>query len=254
MVTAVAFHPTDDNFVLSGGCDGVVRVWRVGDSTCVAEKEVGGVVTSLRFAVEGGGACVGTYDGRLVLLEARGSLGEQHGVVQGWLSVRKTVEVGKKRRRKGVRVDGMAVDMTRGEMVVSGSDGRVHCMRGEEMDPVARFRMAGRRDVKAVKVGGGLSADGRFLLVDAVGGAVRVVDLGQGRGADGGRVRKRDREVGVAMEAIQAGSRSISCAGFATGRAMQNSVGKERAGEGEVMLAVGQDDGSVRIVMCAVDG
>lgn len=260
MVTAVAFHPTDENYMVSGGCDGMVRVWRPADHACVAEKDVGGVVTAVEFAVEGGSACVGTYDGRAVVLDVKGVLGSEgeekeegeEGVWHGGggcLEVRKTIDVSLKRRRKvGTRVEGVARDRRLGEMVVKSSDGGVHMLRGSEMDVVSRFKAMGKKETKAVRVGGGLSADGRFLLHDAVGGVLRIMDLAQGRAVEAGlKGRKKEREVGVSVEGLNVGG-NVSCAAFATANAMNIAMQKREGTGCPMLVAVGDDDGTVRIV------
>lgn len=253
MVTAVAFHPTDENYMVSGGCDGVVRVWRPADHACVAEKDVGGVVTAVEFAVEGGSACVGTYDGRVVVLDVKGVLGGReasgHAGREDCLETRKTIDVSLKRRRKvGTRVEGVAVDGRLGEMVVSASDGGVHMVRGSEMEVVSRFKAVGRKEPKAVGVGGGLSADGRFLLRDAVGGVLRIMDVAQGRAVEAGlKGRRKEREVALAVEGLNVGG-NVSCAAFATMNAMQLAMEKRELKGSPMLIAVGCDDGTIRIV------
>lgn len=266
MVTAVAFHPTDENYMVSGGCDGMVRVWRPADHACVAEKDVGGVVTAVEFALEGGSACVGTYDGRVVVLDVKRVLGSEdeekeekeekeegeEGVWHGGgdcLEVRKTIDVSlKKRRKMGTRVEGVAVSRRVGEMVVKASDGGVHMLRGNEMDVVSRYKVVGRKDARAVRVGGGLSADGRFLLHDAVGGVLRIMDLAQGRAVEAGlKGRKKEREVGMGVEGLSVGD-NVSCAAFATANAMELALQRRELTGCPMLVAVGDDDGSIRIV------
>lgn len=257
IVTAVAFHPTDENFVMSGGCDGVVRVWKPADHACVAEEDVGAVVTAAEFGPQGDAAFVGTYEGVVHVLAVGklvagvGGLGsdvqaEREGSDDEMkpapgLGVSKRVDV--RRRRRGGKqggVAGLAVDAGRGRMVVSGSEGRVTMLGGGvEAAVVERVRVAGKKgEAGGVRLGGSVSADGRYVVFDGVGGAVRVVQLA----AEGERTRRREAVVEVETVKVMEGA-AVSCAAFATEGAVRV------AGAGECFLmAVGGDDGSVRIV------
>lgn len=266
IVTAVAFHPTDENYVISGACDGVARIWKPADHACVAEEHVGAVVTAAEFAADGSAAFVGTFDGHVKVLDVTGLVAGDDGsqpmasedLVTGrsasdddlkpapGLGVRRSVDIRATRRGRGKAggVAGMAVDAGRGEVVVSGSDGRVTVLRGGAAEMVGRMKVGGKKgEAGGVRLGGSVSADGRFLVFDGVGGVVRVVELEEGRGRDGGR--KRDTVVGVeGVRVMEKGG--VSCAAFATRKAVEVAgLEKEKGG---LLIAVGGDDGIVRIV------
>lgn len=68
-VTAIAFHPRDDRYFLSGSLDGKLRLWNIPDKKVAVWNEVDGqtkLITAANFCQNGKFAVVGTYDGRCI--------------------------------------------------------------------------------------------------------------------------------------------------------------------------------------------
>ncbi|XP_014661975.1 PREDICTED: WD repeat-containing protein 44-like [Priapulus caudatus] len=68
-VTAIAFHPKDDRYFLSGSLDGKLRLWNIPDKKVALWNEVDGatkLITAANFCQNGRFAVVGTYDGRCI--------------------------------------------------------------------------------------------------------------------------------------------------------------------------------------------
>ncbi|XP_064638857.1 WD repeat-containing protein 44-like isoform X2 [Lineus longissimus] len=68
-VTAIAFHPRDDRYFLSGSLDGKIRLWNIPDKKVALWNEVQGnskLITAANFCQNGKFAVVGTYDGRVI--------------------------------------------------------------------------------------------------------------------------------------------------------------------------------------------
>lgn len=66
-VTAIAFHPRDDRYFLSGSLDGKLRLWNIPDKKVALWNEVDGqtkLITAANFCENGKFAVVGSYDGR----------------------------------------------------------------------------------------------------------------------------------------------------------------------------------------------
>ncbi|XP_055589778.1 WD repeat-containing protein 44 isoform X2 [Uranotaenia lowii] len=66
-VTAIAFHPRDDRYFLSGSLDGKLRLWNIPDKKVALWNEVDGqtkLITAANFCQNGKFAVVGSYDGR----------------------------------------------------------------------------------------------------------------------------------------------------------------------------------------------
>eukprot|EP00095_Tigriopus_kingsejongensis_P010859 maker-scaffold592_size129239-snap-gene-0.21 protein:Tk10859 transcript:maker-scaffold592_size129239-snap-gene-0.21-mRNA-1 annotation:"wd repeat-containing protein 44-like" len=68
-VTALAFHPRNDQFFLSGSLDGKLRLWNIPDKKVSLWNEVDGntkIITAANFIQNGKFAVAGTYDGRCI--------------------------------------------------------------------------------------------------------------------------------------------------------------------------------------------
>lgn len=68
-VTAICFHPRNDQFFLSGSLDGKLRLWNIPDKKVALWNEVEGaakLITTANFIQNGKFAVVGTYDGRCI--------------------------------------------------------------------------------------------------------------------------------------------------------------------------------------------
>ncbi|XP_047740708.1 WD repeat-containing protein 44 isoform X2 [Hyalella azteca] len=64
-VTAIAFHPKDDRYFISGSLDGKLRLWSIPEKRVVLWTEVeGAFITAANFCQNGAYTVVGTYDGR----------------------------------------------------------------------------------------------------------------------------------------------------------------------------------------------
>ncbi|XP_017878096.1 WD repeat-containing protein 44 [Ceratina calcarata] len=68
-VTAIAFHPRDDRYFISGSLDGKLRLWNIPDKKVAVWTEVDGqtkLITAANFCQNGKFAVVGSYDGRCI--------------------------------------------------------------------------------------------------------------------------------------------------------------------------------------------
>lgn len=68
-VTAIAFHPRDDRYFLSGSLDGKLRLWNIPDKKVALWNELDGqtkLITTVSFCQNGKFAVIGSYDGRCV--------------------------------------------------------------------------------------------------------------------------------------------------------------------------------------------
>lgn len=239
MVTSVAFHPADDNLLLSAGCDGVCRVWRLSEQAVVAQRVVGAVLTSAVFAADGT-AVVGTYDGRCVAATGAALAGAS-ATPADLLDLRKSRG---KRQVNGPKVCAV-LQRDDGCLTVVCADGRVHVVDGAKVILRARSPVS----KKAAWLGQSMTHDGAFVLLDGVFGSVRIADVRDRRAAADPAVKRRDKEVAanvLSLQVVDGGA--VSCAAFA------NPAVIRRCGLGDPVrgrsffMAVGGDDGSLRII------
>jgi len=76
VVPAIAFHPLNDNYFLSGSLDGKLRLWYVPTKKVKLWNEVdknrNQLITAINFCEQGKKAVVGTYDGRIMFYDTEG--------------------------------------------------------------------------------------------------------------------------------------------------------------------------------------
>lgn len=71
-VTAIAFHPKDDRYFLSGSLDGKLRLWNIPDKRVALWNEIDGptkLITAANFIQNGRFSVIGTYDGRCIFYD-----------------------------------------------------------------------------------------------------------------------------------------------------------------------------------------
>lgn len=266
MVTAVAFHPNNDNCLATGGCDGVARVWRPAAHACVSTSAPGAAVSAARFSADGDALLVGCYDGSLLAYEATSlaacaaqlspAMAAATPCGQKAVAVppaqmgelwRRVVTPSRRRRRPGSsKVCSVASLSASAEVVVVTADARAHVF-GEDEEHVVRKFKGVPKSAPAGALQSSLSPDGRFLVVSADGGDLNVLDFAYCRVATHG-IRRLVRDETLALERIRVmGSCTVTAAEFASEIAVNYSLG-EHCVKGAMVLAVGGDDGSLKIV------
>lgn len=279
MVTCVAFHPVDENFVVTAGCDGVARVWRPADHACVAQLDVGAVATAIEFSPDGTCAFVGTYDARIVTLDLKDIITDGKSALASHpnsssplqskvslspmtssndnlnsaplLKMRHSIDIHHRRKRKrsrGPKVGGLCADTRSNRIYSISSDARIHVLN-DDGNVHARFRAPARKESSrkegSVLLSPTISPDGKYILHDAVGGVVRLIKLPVARKAD---AKRRERETSIGVEHVIAlETANVSCAAFASFAVLENAR-PGRDNRRRFIMAVGGDDGSVSII------
>lgn len=224
MVTSVAFHPREANYLLTAGCDHAARVWRLSDQAVVQTRNASSVLTATGFLPDGR-AVVGTYDGRISAIVA-GSHAHPSGMQE---IVRARARA--RRPRTDVKVtglvqtvDGLHAVYADGKMMTMGEDG-----------VQTRLRAPVRKEGFAV----GVSADqdGSFVVLDGVDGSVRVADL-RGRQA-----RKGGKETAVGVVSCDVlNDVGVTCA-LLVSAAVRRRCGLDDEEPGFYLLVGGEDGG-----------
>lgn len=274
MVAAVAFHPTDDNCFVTGGCDGTTRIWRPKEHACVAHSDVGSVITSAHFAPDGRTVLVGTYDGDLIEYDVQAVLEQtshtQHVATDDafprrnnsrleFTTVSSTVAIKRRRRlapsRRRVppsatKVCAIASVPESDEVLVTGGDARVHVLRASNSEQVlSKFRAQHPKKGTNLtpRLNASLSADGRYMVADADGGDLHVIDFGYTRSTASVH-RRRQRETVISLQSLTTIEKgNVSAASFAPQATVAVAMGTKRS-HGAMLLAVGAEDGTLCIM------
>uniref|UniRef100_A0A8D2L924 WD repeat-containing protein 44 n=1 Tax=Varanus komodoensis TaxID=61221 RepID=A0A8D2L924_VARKO len=117
-VTAIAFHPRDDRYFLSGSLDGKLRLWNIPDKKVALWNEVDGqtkLITAANFCQNGKYAVIGTYDGRCIFYDT------EHLKYHTQIHVRST----RGRNRVGRKITGIEPLPGENKILVTSNDSRI---------------------------------------------------------------------------------------------------------------------------------
>nr|XP_048306338.1 WD repeat-containing protein 44 isoform X3 [Myodes glareolus] len=117
-VTAIAFHPRDDRYFLSGSLDGKLRLWNIPDKKVALWNEVDGqtkLITAANFCQNGKYAVIGTYDGRCIFYDT------EHLKYHTQIHVRST----RGRNKIGRKITGIEPLPGENKILVTSNDSRI---------------------------------------------------------------------------------------------------------------------------------
>lgn len=117
-VTAIAFHPRDDRYFLSGSLDGKLRLWNIPDKKVALWNEVDGqtkLITAANFCQNGKYAVIGTYDGRCIFYDT------EHLKYHTQIHVRST----RGRNKVGRKITGIEPLPGENKILVTSNDSRI---------------------------------------------------------------------------------------------------------------------------------
>ncbi|XP_030837707.1 WD repeat-containing protein 44 [Strongylocentrotus purpuratus] len=117
-VTAIAFHPRDDRYFLSGSLDGKLRLWNIPDKKVALWNEVDGptkLITAANFIQNGRFSVVGTYDGRCIFYDT------EHLKYYTQIHVRST----RGRNAKGRKITAIEPLPGQDKILVTSNDSRI---------------------------------------------------------------------------------------------------------------------------------
>jgi hypothetical protein len=133
-VTAVAFHPTEDNYFVTGCLDKKLRIWSLETGRVVLWQPTASMITSVAFSPDARLVAVGLYNGLCTLYRSDG------------LRYHTTIECKnrKGKDRKGRKVTGLEFDATGTHLLVSTNDSRLRLF---SMDDFSQsFKYVGLRN------------------------------------------------------------------------------------------------------------
>jgi len=153
-VTAIAFHPRDDRYFLSGSLDGKLRLWNIPDKKVALWNEIEGVgsrlITTANFCMNGKLAVAGTYDGRCIFYET------EHLKYHTQIHVRS--RHGKNRGRK---ISGVEPLPGEDKLLVTSNDSRVRMYNLKDHSLSCKYK-GGLNTSSQIKAT--FSRDGQYII------------------------------------------------------------------------------------------
>ncbi|XP_070539209.1 WD repeat-containing protein 44-like isoform X2 [Ptychodera flava] len=132
-VTAIAFHPRDDRYFLSGSLDGKLRLWNIPDKKVALWNEVDGqtkLITAANFCQHGRFAVVGTYDGRCVFYDT------EHLKYFTQIHVRST----RGKNAKGRKITGIEPLPGQDKILITSNDSRIRLYDLRDLSLACKYK------------------------------------------------------------------------------------------------------------------
>jgi hypothetical protein len=128
-VTSVAFHPTEDNFFLTGCFDKKLRIWSLETGRVVLWQASSSMITAVAFSPDARFVVTGLYNGLVTFYQADG------------LRYHTQVECRNQRgkHRKGRKVTGLEFLMSGTHVLVSTNDSRCRLISLDDFSQTAKY-------------------------------------------------------------------------------------------------------------------
>lgn len=154
-VTAIAFHPRDDRYFLSGSLDGKLRLWNIPDKKVALWNELDGqtkLITAANFCQNGKFAVVGSYDGRCIFYNT-----DQNLKYHTQIHVRST----RGRNKTGRKISGIEPMPGEDKILVTSNDSRVRLYDLRDLNISCKYKgyLNTSSQIKA-----SFSHDGKYIV------------------------------------------------------------------------------------------
>ncbi|KAG7163482.1 WD repeat-containing protein 44-like [Homarus americanus] len=153
-VTAIAFHPKDDRYFISGALDGKLRLWSIPDKRVVLWNEVGGqpnLITAANFCQNGKFTVVGTYDGRCIFYET------EQLKYYTQIYVRST----RGKNAKGRKITGIEPLPGEDKVLITSNDSRIRLYDLRDLNLSCKYK--GYSNMSS-QIRAGFSHDGKYIV------------------------------------------------------------------------------------------
>lgn len=153
-VTAIAFHPRDDRYFLSGSLDGKLRLWNIPDKKVALWNELDGqtkLITAANFCQNGKFAVVGSYDGRCVFYNT------EQLKYYTQIHVRST----RGKNAQGRKISGIEPMPGEDKILVTSNDSRIRLYDLRDLSLSCKYK--GYVNLSS-QIKGSFSHDGRYII------------------------------------------------------------------------------------------
>ncbi|XP_037732934.1 WD repeat-containing protein 44 isoform X2 [Drosophila subpulchrella] len=200
-VTAIAFHPRDDRYFLSGSLDGKLRLWNIPDKKVALWNEVDGqakLITAANFCQNGQFAVVGTYDGRCIFYNT------DQLKYHTQIHVRST----RGKNRIGRKISGIEPMPGEDKILVTSNDSRVRLYDLRDLNLSCKYK--GYLNVSS-QIKGSFSNDGKYIIAGSENQCIYIWKTNH----DYSKLSSVRRDRSDFWEGIKAHNATVTCAIFA---------------------------------------
>ncbi|XP_045618033.2 WD repeat-containing protein 44 isoform X2 [Procambarus clarkii] len=200
-VTAIAFHPKDDRYFISGALDGKLRLWSIPDKRVVLWNEVGGqpnLITAANFCQNGKFTVVGTYDGRCIFYET------EQLKYYTQIYVRST----RGKNAKGRKITGIEPLPGEDKVLITSNDSRIRLYDLRDLNLSCKYK--GYSNMSS-QIRAGFSHDGKYIVAGSENQCIYIWKTHH----DYSKFSSARRDRNLYWEGVKAHSAVVTCAVFA---------------------------------------
>ncbi|XP_050738931.1 WD repeat-containing protein 44-like isoform X4 [Eriocheir sinensis] len=200
-VTAIAFHPKDDRYFISGALDGKLRLWSIPDKRVVLWNEVEGqpnLITAANFCQNGKYTVVGTYDGRCIFYET------DQLKYYTQIYVRST----RGKNARGQKITGIEPLPGEDKILITSNDSRIRLYDLRDLNLSCKYK--GYSNMSS-QIRAGFSHDGKFIVAGSENQCIYIWKTHH----DYSKFSSARRDRNEFWEGVKAHSAVVTCAVFA---------------------------------------
>uniref|UniRef100_A0A1L8DNK9 WD repeat-containing protein 44 n=1 Tax=Nyssomyia neivai TaxID=330878 RepID=A0A1L8DNK9_9DIPT len=200
-VTAIAFHPRDDRYFLSGSLDGKLRLWNIPDKKVALWNELDGqtkLITAANFCQNGKFAVVGSYDGRCIFYTT------DQMKYHTQIHVRST----RGRNAIGRKISGIEPMPGEDKILVTSNDSRVRLYDLRDLNLSCKYK--GYLNVSS-QIKASFSHDGKYIVAGSENQCIYIWKTNH----DYSKLSSVRRDRSDFWEGIKAHNATVTCAIFA---------------------------------------
>uniref|UniRef100_A0A336M9V6 WD repeat-containing protein 44 n=1 Tax=Culicoides sonorensis TaxID=179676 RepID=A0A336M9V6_CULSO len=200
-VTAIAFHPRDDRYFLSGSLDGKLRLWNIPDKKVALWNEVDGqskLITAANFCQNGKFAVVGSYDGRCLFYNT------DRLKYHTQIHVRST----RGKNATGKKISGIEPMPGEDKILVTSNDSRIRLYDLRDLNLSCKYK--GYLNVSQ-QIKASFSHDGKFIVAGSENQNIYIWKTNH----DYAKLSSTRRDRSDFWEGIKAHNATVTCAIFA---------------------------------------
>uniref|UniRef100_A0A1A9V5Z4 WD repeat-containing protein 44 n=1 Tax=Glossina austeni TaxID=7395 RepID=A0A1A9V5Z4_GLOAU len=200
-VTAIAFHPRDDRYFLSGSLDGKLRLWNIPDKKVAVWNEVDGktkLITAANFCQNGEFAVVGSYDGRCIFYNT------DQLKYHTQIHVRST----RGKNRIGRKISGIEPMPGEDKILVTSNDSRVRLYDLRDLNLSCKYK--GYINISS-QIKASFSHDGKYIIAGSENQCIYIWKTNH----DYSKLSSVRRDRSDFWEGIKAHNATVTCAIFA---------------------------------------